>query len=462
MPTYLNAGYNNPALGQALGNLGSLFAGPTPQEQLVAQTLQAQRAQAAQTAAARAQLSPHLQALGDYYGADAAKMAAGAQLELADKGAPIGAQGAYGYARDGQFGNTPQAKATVPLSQGQTLAVAPGTPGFGTPDPTTGITTLSNEKADTDQSTDTLKAKILAGLGMDAQQKWALSQGNGGVSVSVGGQNDAAKNIATQVDNSYTSAKAAQASLPVFDRQEAALNKGVITGTGSDLIQKARGVLSTITGVNDPGLEHTQDFVAAAQQNIGNLAKQISGSGHTTNMDINVAKMIEGGDPNYTNSALHEIIRQRRLVSLDQIGAHNTLVDQYAHAYPGSADAAGFYRLSQPSTAYPPADRITSDNAPQPDAANGGGPTAPGPAAPVSPTARLGAAIASPGSQPAALSPFNANGVVGGAAAPAAGAPPTLSAAAAGAAAPGTTFRGSDGNLYRVPAAAAPNVVPGL
>ena len=388
MATFPNAGYNNPALGQAFGDIASLFAPPSPQEQLVAQTLKGQQATAAAKAAAVGQMTPYQQQLFEIAGGDPVQAAKVAQFQAATSGASLSAQDPYAYAAYGQAGNTFSGRdATTTLSADQKRVIPAGV--FG-PNAIT-LTNPAPDKPDPTPTTDQVIAAAVNNYNKDpsATNKAALDTakaargGGGGVSVTNvnGGSKTLENNLADQLSTGSKQAQAAVMTLPNYDRQEAAINTGMFTGTGADLKSQIVGALASTLGMPSPDLEHTQEFIAAAQNNVGARAKSLASSGHTTNMDIDVSKLAEGGDINYTAKALKTIIQQNRQLALDQINQHNAFVDKYSKQFPDQAGMASIYHVDVPQSAYPASTSLTPANAPQPDAANGGGAAAPGPAA---------------------------------------------------------------------------------
>ena len=409
MATFPNAGYNNPALGQAFGDIASLFAPPSPQEQLVAQTLKGQQATAAAKAAALGRLTPDMQDAYNLENGDPTAISKLYQLKVANTpGATLADQDKYAYAGSQQAGNTysgRQATSTLSSDQKQVIPAGVFSPNAIT------LTNPAPDKPDASPSVDQVIAKAVQDANANpndagAQQRLktaiAARGGGGGVSVTNvnGGSKTLENNLADQLSTGSKQAQAAVMTLPNYDRQEAAINTGMFTGTGADLKSQIVGALASTLGMPSPDLEHTQEFLAAAQNNVGARAKSLATSGHTTNMDIDVSKLAEGGDINYTAKALKTIIQQNRQLALDQINQHNAFVDKYSKQFPDQAGMASIYHVDVPQSAYPASTSLTPANAPQPDAANGGGSATPGPAA----------APASPyGGAPQPITPLNVN-----------------------------------------------------
>ncbi len=159
-------------------------------------------------------------------------------------------------------------------------------------------------------------------------------------------------NILDKVSASRDQAVSASRTIDAINRQQTALDQGTFTGGGADTKLKIRSFVSGMLGVPDPGVEHTQEFIAAANSKAAELAKQLSNSGHTTNADINMAKIMSGADPNYSMGALREIGRAQQQLALDTINRHNTSLDQASQLIPALAQRQSFYKVPMPTNTY--------------------------------------------------------------------------------------------------------------
>ncbi len=167
---------------------------------------------------------------------------------------------------------------------------------------------------------------------------------NSGLKAEEGANTD----ILGKVSASQTQALAAARTLDAIQRQQSALDKGSFTGGGADAKLKLRGAIAGMLGIDDPGVEHTQEFIAAANSKAAEIAKQLSQSGHTTNADLNMAKIIGGADINYSMGALREVGRAQQQLATDTIAHHNSSVDAAGRLIPALADRASFYKVPAP------------------------------------------------------------------------------------------------------------------
>ena len=173
--------------------------------------------------------------------------------------------------------------------------------------------------------------------------------GGGGTTVNLSNEKTADTNILNKIDASQTNAKAAVRTLGAISRQQTALDSGSITGGGADPKLAVRNMISGMLGIPDPGVEHTQEFIAAANQKGAELAKQISNAGHTTNADLNMGKIIGGADINYSQAALREIGRAQQQLAMDTISEHNASLDKASKAIPAfQGGRSDFYKVEAP------------------------------------------------------------------------------------------------------------------
>ena len=490
MATFPNAGYNNPALGQAFGDIASLFAPPSPQEQLVAQTLQGQRDAAAAKAAALSQGTPYQQQLLTASGGDPVGASKLAQFYAASSGAPLAAQDPYDYAATGQAGNTIGGRqANMQIAQGNQVVVPAGVLGAQP-------VTLSNDKPDSEPSLDTTKAGFLKTIAADpnspaaANARIALGALGGGPSTVInngaaetaeaaGRGKDAATNFATMQQQ----AAAAPGNISRLKLLNTVLQKtqtGPLSGAAGTVVGLANQLGISPDTIKGLGLDPNQ---AVDNSIAGKLAGELvmgsigskNGGFPASNFSVAERQFIENTFPNLqaqpgANQAVTDVLTAVQQRALDKSAAYQQYAAQQKAAgkYP---DYEGFDQQFQQAHANddvfsPIAQKFAQGGYSPPGAAPPAVPSnAPSPAAPAAPA---------PAASGGGITPFNVNGLPTGAppaAAPASAAsPPILDSNAASRAAPGTLFRGHDGKLYRVPAvaptAAVPNeaaaVVPGL
>lgn len=140
MPITSNGFYNDAAIGNSFQNIASMFAPPTLQDQVLAQTIAQQKAtaQARADALNRVQADhPRVKNLSDLFTAgskdpvaDAGKLA---QYDVAASNpSNLGAQDAFNYANGGDFSKTVAAEQMKPVSEGQTQFL-PGSVTGGAP-----------------------------------------------------------------------------------------------------------------------------------------------------------------------------------------------------------------------------------------------------------------------------------------------------------------------------------------
>lgn len=179
----------------------------------------------------------------------------------------------------------------------------------------------------------------------------AIGGGNTNVNVDLGkkaaGEADA--QILKKIDTSYDKAQGAIDTLGAISRQKQALDQGIISGWGSDFRTKAQAMAEQLLGITpDEKLDPTYTFEAASKQKGAALAKAISQSGHTTNMDLNLGNSIAGGDRDKTEKALRQIIDAQEILARDTIGHHNAGVDRYVKTAPDMKDRMGWYQVDTP------------------------------------------------------------------------------------------------------------------
>ncbi|MDP4005060.1 hypothetical protein [Methylobacterium sp. NEAU K] len=179
----------------------------------------------------------------------------------------------------------------------------------------------------------------------------AIGGGNTNVNVDLGkkaaGEADA--QILKKIDTSYDKAQGAIDTLGAISRQKQSLDQGIIAGWGSNFRTNAQAMAEQLLGITpDEKLDPTYTFEAASKQKGAALAKAISQSGHTTNMDLNLGNSIAGGDRDKTEKALRQIIDAQELLAKDTIARHNAGVDKYAANAPDMKERMGWYHVDTP------------------------------------------------------------------------------------------------------------------
>ncbi|MGU3467595.1 hypothetical protein ACLBXO_22365 [Methylobacterium sp. C33D] len=148
------------------------------------------------------------------------------------------------------------------------------------------------------------------------------------------------------ITESRAKAEGAIGTIAAINRQKEALDKGIITGAGADWRTQARAITAQILGINDDYVKNSQLFDQSATQKSAELAKAISQSGHTTNMDLQLGKTISSGDRSSVEAALRAGIEAQEILAKNTIAHHNASVDRFAT--PETAQRAGFFKVEQP------------------------------------------------------------------------------------------------------------------
>ncbi|KAA0122172.1 hypothetical protein CIW48_19435 [Methylobacterium sp. P1-11] len=148
------------------------------------------------------------------------------------------------------------------------------------------------------------------------------------------------------ITESRAKAEGAIGTIAAINRQKEALDKGIIAGSGADWRTQARAITAQVLGIPDSYVTNSQLFDQAATQKSAELAKAISQSGHTTNMDLQLGKTISSGDRSSVEAALRAGIEAQEILAKNTIAHHNASVDRFAT--PETAQRAGFFKVEQP------------------------------------------------------------------------------------------------------------------
>ncbi|WP_187276744.1 hypothetical protein, partial [Methylobacterium sp. WL93] len=148
------------------------------------------------------------------------------------------------------------------------------------------------------------------------------------------------------ITESRAKAEGAVGTIAAINRQKEALDNGIVSGAGADWRTKARAITAQILGIPDSYVTQSQLFDQAATQKSAELAKAISQSGHTTNMDLQLGKTISSGDRSSVEAALRAGIEAQEILAKKTIEHHNSSVDRFAT--PETAQRAGFFKVEQP------------------------------------------------------------------------------------------------------------------
>ncbi len=442
MATYPNAGFNNPELGQAFGNIASLFAPPSPQEALVAQTLQQQRDAAAAKAAQVAQMTPYQQQLWTLGGGDPGLAAKVGQFQAATSGAPLAAQDAFNYANNGQAGNTFAGRqATSTLSSDQKQVIPAGV--FG-PNAIT-LTNPAPDKPDPTPTTDQVIAQAVMNYNKspnDPAAKAALQTAmaargsGGGTNVTIDNKAQTAEEagyggaVGGVLKGVVDNAAAAPGVLSNVATLRDAVNRAgpnLSTGPFAKQVLNAKQAWGSLTGTTLDGVPEAEVI-----NNIGtNLASQATKdmTGRPSQFEFMQQLATKPGLAQSPQgmTALLNIKEQKARddVALGQLAADpnnrkNWLATQQAYY-----DAHPIMSPFRPGQAFGQAD-IDAIPGVGADAANGGAagpavqPNAAAAAAPLAPRSPFGAppsAMTAASGTGAPISPFNVNGPVASSAA---------------------------------------------
>lgn len=148
------------------------------------------------------------------------------------------------------------------------------------------------------------------------------------------------------ITESRAKAEGAIGTIAAINRQKEAIDKGIVSGAGADWRTQARAVAAQVLGIPDSYVTQSQLFDQAATQKSAELAKAISQSGHTTNMDLQLGKTISSGDRSSVEAALRAGIEAQEILAKNTIAHHNASVDRFAT--PETAQRAGFFKVEQP------------------------------------------------------------------------------------------------------------------
>ncbi|WP_345820103.1 hypothetical protein ABC766_29345 [Methylobacterium fujisawaense] len=148
------------------------------------------------------------------------------------------------------------------------------------------------------------------------------------------------------ITESRAKAEGAIGTIAAINRQKEAIDKGIVSGAGADWRTQARAVAAQVLGIPDSYVTQSQLFDQAVTQKSAELAKAISQSGHTTNMDLQLGKTISSGDRSSVEAALRAGIEAQEILAKKTIDHHNASVDRFAT--PETAQRAGFFKVEQP------------------------------------------------------------------------------------------------------------------
>lgn len=148
------------------------------------------------------------------------------------------------------------------------------------------------------------------------------------------------------ITESRAKAEGAIGTIAAINRQKEALDRGIVAGAGADWRTQARAITAQVLGIPDSYVTNSQLFDQAATQKSAELAKAISQSGHTTNMDLQLGKTISSGDRSSVEAALRAGIEAQEILAKNTIAHHNASVDRFAT--PETAQRAGFFKVEQP------------------------------------------------------------------------------------------------------------------
>lgn len=173
----------------------------------------------------------------------------------------------------------------------------------------------------------------------------------GGVTVNTGDKANATldNSIIDDIVASKRNALGAVGTLTAVSRQKEALDKGIISGFGSDYQTQARSFVAKMLGLDDAGVVESEKFDAAASQKGAELARQISNAGHTTNADLAVGRVIAGGDRNKIEASLRGIIAAQEQLALDTIRRHGVSVAKIKSIMPDAAARADYFGVDAPT-----------------------------------------------------------------------------------------------------------------
>ncbi|WP_430913905.1 hypothetical protein [Methylobacterium sp. sgz302541] len=150
------------------------------------------------------------------------------------------------------------------------------------------------------------------------------------------------------IDESRQKALGAVQTIDAINRQKQSLESGIVAGWGADWRTQARAAAAQILGIPDDYVKNSQLFDQAATQKAAALAKAISQSGHTTNMDLQFGKTISSGDRSSVEAALRAGVEAQELLAKEEIKKHNDSVDRFVGVMPEAKDRAGWFRVQQP------------------------------------------------------------------------------------------------------------------
>lgn len=148
------------------------------------------------------------------------------------------------------------------------------------------------------------------------------------------------------ITESRAKAEGAIGTIAAINRQKEALDRGIVAGAGANWRTQARAITAQVLGIPDSYVTNSQLFDQAATQKSAELAKAISQSGHTTNLDLQLGKTISSGDRSSVEAALRAGIEAQEILAKNTIAHHNASVDRFAT--PETAQRAGFFKVEQP------------------------------------------------------------------------------------------------------------------
>jgi hypothetical protein len=159
------------------------------------------------------------------------------------------------------------------------------------------------------------------------------------------------KNLAqifSKLPDTQAAAIAGSRTLEAISRQRDFLDKGALTGSGAELMTNFRAVLAQALGGVDQKVVASQGFDAAASAKAAEIARAITGSGHTTNMQETIGKAIAGGNRNLMEAAIRSTLDANETLAKESITRHNASIDAYGKLAPKNAKEADVYRVEMP------------------------------------------------------------------------------------------------------------------